>query len=145
MRRAVTEASISETLPQQEHVVLPMREAVGNGMGSHMRNLIPLAFSAAIVIGSIAQAQAMPAQVTAPTVSSAVVEVALCGPGTHLGPYGHYCWPNGHPYGGPCPPGYVLGPQGHYCWPVGYSVPPHYVGVCPPGYHLGRDGYRCWR
>jgi len=113
---------------------------------SNMINVKAVCFAAAIAVGSIAQAHAMPSQIlAAPAVSSSVVDIAACGPGTHLGPYRHYCWPNGHAYAGPCPPGFVLGPHHEYCWPVGYSVPPHYVGMCPPGYHLGPDGYRCWR
>jgi hypothetical protein len=110
-----------------------------------MAKILTLCFASALALAGIAQAQAAPAQfLVAPAASSHVVTIALCGPGTHLGPYGHYCWPNGHPYAGPCPPGYVLGPQHQYCWPVGYYVPPHYVGVCPPYYHLGANGL-CWR
>jgi hypothetical protein len=110
-----------------------------------MTRILPLCFSAAIVLSGIVQAQAAPAQIlAAPAVSSSVISIAACGPGTHLGPYGHYCWANGRAYMGPCPPNYHLGPHGEYCWPNGVSVPAHYSKPCPPNYHLGPEGARCW-
>ncbi|MBR1091656.1 hypothetical protein JQ621_29725 [Bradyrhizobium manausense] len=47
-------------------------------------------------------------------IASNVAESALsCGPGTHLGYEGKYCWPN-HPR--ECPIGTHLGYEGKYCW-----------------------------
>jgi hypothetical protein len=110
-----------------------------------MRKLTPLYFAAALGLSGIAQAQAAPVVIlAAPALSSPILTIAACGPGTHLGPHGHYCWPNGHIYASLCPPGYVLGPHHVYCWPVGVSVPANYSGVCPPAYHLGPEGIRCW-
>ena len=86
-----------------------------------MANVTSLFFAAALVFGSVAAAEAIPAQITpAPAAQSSVIAVALCGPGTHLGPHGHYCWPNGA------------------------SVPAGWTKACPPGYHLGPKGDRCW-
>lgn len=44
-----------------------------------------------------------------------VVEAAFlaCGPGTHPGYEGKYCWPN---RASACPPGFHLGYEGKYCW-----------------------------
>jgi hypothetical protein len=80
-----------------------------------------LFFGAAIAVVGIAQASAMPKLETAPpSISASVLDIAACGPGTHLGPYGHYCWPNQYYY---------------------YYQTHH---VCPPGYHLGEHRERCW-
>ncbi len=109
-----------------------------------MGKLNSVCLASAIALGSIVQAQAMPAQILgAPGSLSSVVRVAACGPGTHLGPYGHYCWPNKVTPSSPCPVGTHLGPHGKYCWPNGTTVPSHWSGLCPPGYHLGPEGKLC--
>ena len=87
-----------------------------------MKRSLSLLFAAAIAASGLAwSAQAM-TPALAPSPATAVVKIGfICGPGYHLGPQGHYCWPNGT------------------------SVPPHWRKACPPGYHLGPEGHRCWR
>jgi hypothetical protein len=50
------------------------------------------------------------------SIQSDVVEAGFvaCGPGTHLGYEGKYCWPNRAVNA--CPPGFHLGYEGKYCW-----------------------------
>jgi hypothetical protein len=50
------------------------------------------------------------------SVHSNVVDASFvaCGPGTHAGYEGKYCWPN-HGASG-CPYGTHLGYEGKYCW-----------------------------
>ena len=111
-----------------------------------MAKVMSIFFAAAIALGSVAAAEAMPAQIPAPpTASSLIIDVAACAPGTHLGRYGKYCWPNKIGAASPCPAGFHLGPHGEYCWPNSIaSIPAHWTKACPPGYHLGPEGIRCW-
>src|SRR5689334_4083678 len=104
-----------------------------------MAKVTRLFFAAAIMTAGVAQASAMPAQIMpVPGAPSSAIAIAACGPGTHLGRYGHYCWPNKVAKISPCPVGFHLGPHGEYCWPDGVaSVPSHWTKACPPGYHLG--------
>jgi len=105
-----------------------------------------LFFATAIALGSVAEASEMPAQIPAASAAaSLIVGVAACAPGTHLGRYGKYCWPNKLGVASLCPAGFHLGPHGEYCWPNGVAaVPAHWAKACPPGYHLGSEGIRCW-
>src|SRR5262249_5679173 len=114
--------------------------------GTNMAKVMSLFFAAAIAFGSVAAAEATPAQIPAvPAASSLSITVAACAPGTHLGRYGKYCWPDHLGVVSPCPGGYHLGPHGEYCWPNHvFSVPAQWSEACPPGYHLGREGIRCW-
>ena len=74
-----------------------------------------------LVGGSFALTISTGAAVAAPlgfslSVQSNVVEAGFvaCGPGTHPGYEGKYCWPN-HGVSG-CPYGTHLGYEGKYCW-----------------------------
>ena len=91
-----------------------------------MRKLLTLCCATTLVMGAggiTAQAMSLAVAPGLSSPSSDLMKVGfICGPGYHLGPHGHYCWPNGHPpvptgYDKPCPPGYHLGPKGHECWP----------------------------
>jgi hypothetical protein len=91
-----------------------------------MRKLLTLCCATALVMGAgsiTAQAMSLAVAPGISPPSSEEMKVGyICGPGFHLGPHGHYCWPNGTGpvppgYGYPCPPHYHLGPKGHECWP----------------------------
>lgn len=87
-----------------------------------MKKRLALLFAVGFAAAGISwSAQAMPSMPTTIGASDVVKAGFICGPGYHLGPYGHYCWPNK-----------VM------------HVPPHWHKECPPGFHLGPERKQCW-
>jgi hypothetical protein len=85
-----------------------------------MRRIFMLGAAAALLLGPVAEASAMPMANPGVAAPEATLVYGGCGPRGHRGPYGG-CraggqW-GGYGLGRPCPPGFHLGPHGRKCWP----------------------------